>query len=188
VGRTRIRETTWDSYSALTLENDELSIVTIPELGGKIISFVGKCQGFDPEAPWNGVPLPDKGELWTQEFATSIQRDSVVQKVRGVRFPYEFTRKLRLRKNALLLDYTLENLCSFGFKYIWSLQPHLVLTTDMEIALDGPGRFYVDWSKNRTFETRTKKYEWPVAVSHRTRQGRSATAVSRSGHGDNLAF
>ena len=203
MGRTRIRETTWDSYSALTLENDELSIVTIPELGGKIISFVGKCKGFDPvftnpntglvkyaydsayqtsdsgigellpsigvgvypEAPWNGVPLPDKGELWTQEFATSIQRDSVVQKVRGVRFPYEFTRKLRLRKNALLLDYTLENLCSFGFKYIWSLQPHLVLTTDMEIALDGPGRFYVDWSKNRTFETRTKKYEWPVAVT-----------------------
>jgi hypothetical protein len=152
------------------MENDELAILCIPELGGKIASLVNKENGFDcafvnpyTEAPWKGIPLPDKGELWTQAFETAIDGGSIAQKVHGVRFPYLFSRAMSLQGNRLKMDYTLENLCAFDFKYQWSMQPHFRLSGNMEIVAPERSTFFVDWSKNYNFETAKKKYGWPIA-------------------------
>jgi hypothetical protein len=119
--------------------------------------------GFHTDGPWKGVPLPDKGEIWTQPLDTAVLPTGLVQKTYGVRFPYLFTRQLEIRENVISLDYTLENLCPFDFKYIWSLQPHLRLSGKMEIAASGTPSFYVDWSKNHAFETQERLYDWPIA-------------------------
>jgi hypothetical protein len=200
---TRVEEIRHQSFPALRLENEALTVVNIPELGGKIISLCDRASGFDPvftnphtglvrypydapyatsdsgigellptigpgnypEAPWNGVPLPDKGELWTQPFETRVEGEALVQHCYGVRFPYRFTRRLSLLSNSVVLEYKLENLCGFNFKYLWSLQPHLVLTADVAIQVEGPARFYVDWSKNHALQAKTRKYGWPEAMT-----------------------
>lgn len=44
---TIISEIEYKEYKSLNIENNKLSLVTIPELGGKIISFKNKSTGFD---------------------------------------------------------------------------------------------------------------------------------------------
>ena len=90
--------------------------------------------GFHTDGPWKGVPLPDKGEIWTQPLETTVLPTGLFQKTYGVRFPYQFTRRVELRENVICLNYVLENLCPFDFKYIWSLQPHLRVCGKMKIA------------------------------------------------------
>ncbi|MGA2548324.1 MAG: hypothetical protein ABSF43_17395 [Rectinemataceae bacterium] len=205
---TEIHETRFADFPALRMESDELAIVCIPELGGKIASLVNKRNGFDcafvnpytgivkypydapyttsdcgigellpsigvgayPDAPWKGIPLPDKGELWTQGFETKIEGGSLVQRAQGVRFPYIFSRRLSLEGGRVRLDYGLENTCAFDFKYIWSMQPHLRLSGDMEIAAPEGASFFVDWSKNYRFDTATGKYRWPLGLAEGDRR------------------
>lgn len=198
---TTICETRHADLPALLVENEELALVCIPALGGKIASIINKRNGFDcafvnpytgivkypydapyltsdcglgellpsigvgtyTEAPWKGIPLPDKGELWTQAMETTIDGTALRQKANGVRFPYLFTRSLTLEGNRVRLDYALENLCAFDFKYLWSMQPHLRLDGSMEIVAPTSSSFYVDWSRNYRFETASRKYPWPIA-------------------------
>jgi hypothetical protein len=200
---TTIHETRFADFPALRMESDELSVICIPELGGKIASLVFKRNGFDcafvnpytgivkypydaqyltsdcgfgellpsigvgayTEAPWKGIPLPDKGELWTQGLETTIDGVSISQKAYGVRFPYLFSRAMSLQENRLRLDYSLENLCAFDFKYLWSMQPHLRLSGNMEIVAPERSTFFIDWSKNYNFEIAKKKYGWPIAAT-----------------------
>ncbi len=42
-----IKEIKFEGFKALTIENKKISLTTIPELGGKIISIVNKDTGFD---------------------------------------------------------------------------------------------------------------------------------------------
>jgi hypothetical protein len=119
--------------------------------------------GLHTDGPWKGVPLPDKGEIWTQPMETQVLPKGLLQKTYGVRFPYQFTRRLEISEHAIVLDYILENLSPFDFKYIWSLQPHLRISGSMEIQASGKPSFYVDWSKNHAFETQEHKYTWPCA-------------------------
>lgn len=198
---TTIRETRFADFPSLRIENEDLAIECIPELGGKIASLVDRRSGFDcafvnpytgirkypydapyltsdcgfgellpsigvgayTEAPWKGIPLPDKGELWTQGFETRVEGGSLTQRAFGVRFPYLFTRRLSLEGRRLRLDYSLENLCAFDFKYLWSMQPHLALSGRMEIEAPARARFFVDWSKNHRFDLGETRYAWPCA-------------------------
>ena len=128
---------------------------------GDLLPSIGV--GLHTDGPWKGVPLPDKGEIWTQPMETEVLAAGLLQKTYGVRFPYLFTRKLSVDGHVIALDYTLENLSPFDFKYIWSMQPHLRISGNMEIVAPGKPSFYVDWSKNYAFETQERKYSWPCA-------------------------
>lgn len=200
---TTIHETRYANFPAIRIENEKLSLVCIPELGGKIASIVNRKNDFDcafvnpytgivkypynaaystsdcgfgellpsigvgmyTEGPWKGTPLPDKGELWTQGFETEIDGEDLIQRAYGVRFPYLFSRSLSLEGNRIRLSYGLENLCTFDFKYIWSMQPHLCISGNMEIEAPEGASFFVDWSKNRRFDVGNRKYTWPVAIA-----------------------
>jgi hypothetical protein len=128
---------------------------------GDLLPSIGV--GYYTDIPWKGIPLPDKGEIWTQPLETTLLSTGLEQKTYGVRFPYHFARKLEVCKNVVTLDYTLENLCPFDLKYLWSLQPHLRISGKMEIVVSGTPSFYVDWSKNYAFETQERLYDWPIA-------------------------
>ncbi|MGO9307881.1 MAG: hypothetical protein ACLQDL_02520 [Spirochaetia bacterium] len=125
--------------------------------------FPSIAVGFHTDGPWKGIPLPDKGEIWTQPMETVVLPAGLAQTTFGVRFPYRFVRKLEICEHRIILDYTLENLCPFDFKYIWSLQPHLRISGNMEIVAAGTPSFYVDWSRNHSFEAQERLYSWPRA-------------------------
>jgi len=201
----KARTTTLAGFEAWELGTDELSLVVIPELGGKITSFVHRPSGFDfayvnpqtgivrypydapylttdcgigdlfpaigvgvhGDGPWKGVPLPDKGEIWTQPMATRLEGECLASTCTGLRFPYRFTRRILLAGNEANLMYEVESLCDHDLRYQWSLQPHLRLEGRLHLRVPAGATFLVDWSKNGDFEPKTR-YRWPDGAVRRS--------------------
>ena len=69
--------------------------------------------GFYPKDPWKGVPLPDKGEIWTQPMLTKIEGDCVELTCMGVRFPYSYKKKIRAYDDNIDIAVEVVNLSGF---------------------------------------------------------------------------
>ena len=55
---------------------------------------IGPCRY--PEFPWEGVEVPDHGEMWSIPWAAQEEGDELHLVARGVRFPYEFHKWIAL--------------------------------------------------------------------------------------------
>jgi hypothetical protein len=78
------------------------------------------------DLPWQGVRLPDHGEVWSLDWNAQKLADSLSFSVHGVRLPYKLTRRISLpAANRLRLDYALENFAPFDMEYLWSSHPML---------------------------------------------------------------
>ncbi|QRF22972.1 hypothetical protein FY534_04225 [Alicyclobacillus sp. TC] len=75
--------------------------------------------------PWQGVILPDHGEVRSLPWQVQEARaEELVLSVHGVRLPYTLTRSLRLvAEDTLRLEYLLENHSPFEMPYFWSAHP-----------------------------------------------------------------
>ena len=84
---------------------------------------------FYPLEPWKGIKVPDHGELWALPWDYSINKDSIILKVNGVRFPYSVEKKVEfLRDNSFRITYNLKNLSNFDFYFIWA--PHTLFNCE----------------------------------------------------------
>jgi hypothetical protein len=78
------------------------------------------------EFPWQGIRLPDHGEVWSLDWDVQKLADALSFSVHGVRLPYKLTRRVSLAAaNRLRLAYILENLAPFEIQYLWSSHPML---------------------------------------------------------------
>ena len=107
----------------------------------------GDVSGFDevfpsiescyyPVEPWEGVKIPDHGEVWSLPWCYEVHEDSVDLSVHGVRFPYRLQKKIHfVRDNCFRITYRAENLSDFAFPFIWA--PHILFHCgeDTEIVL-----------------------------------------------------
>jgi hypothetical protein len=91
---------------------------------------------FYPLKPWEGIRVPDHGEVWSMPWTYEVQGESVVLSVNGVRFPYRLEKRIEfLREQCFRITYKAENLSDFDFHFIWA--PHMLLQCeeDTEIVL-----------------------------------------------------
>jgi len=200
-----ISQTIYQNFKGIKIENDLISLVTIPAIGGKVVSIRDKKNNFEyvynnsqqglkksgygsdfdverptgidecfptigkclyPDYPWEGTEIPDHGEIWPLRFRTKIKGDySVYQEVNGVRFPYLFTREIKIDDNRIIFSYMVKNLCSMDFKYGWSMHPQFVIMEDSEIKAGRGGDLFVDFSTKYDFGKGEKKYKWPYAIN-----------------------
>lgn len=87
------------------------------------------------EEPGHGaVVFPDHGELWSQPWDVRVSEDEIVLSARGVRWNYEFTKRIRLEGNRLQIGYTLVNRASSAF-FVWSAHPLLEVSVGARIIL-----------------------------------------------------
>ena len=76
------------------------------------------------EFPWQGIRLPDHGEVWSLDWEVEKLAGSLGFSIHGVRLPYKLTRRVSLAAgNRLRLAYVLENLSPFEMPYLWSSHP-----------------------------------------------------------------
>ena len=76
---------------------------------------------FDDTPPWNGIRMPDHGELWSLDWNVEKSSDSLSLSVHGIRLPYRFSRGITFPEpNRLRMVYRLENLAPFVMPYLWS--------------------------------------------------------------------
>ena len=125
--------------------------------------FPAIAEGFYPEGPWKGIHIPDHGELWSLPWESTLEGDSLRLSVPGVRFPYRFTKVLSLTKNRININYQLQNLSPFEFKYLWAAHPLLTVGPGTRIILPGTPKIRIDWSKNERLGKLLYETSWPQA-------------------------
>jgi hypothetical protein len=124
---------------------------------------IGPC--LYPEAPWQGVDLPDHGEIWSLPCTPAPTAGSLQLKTQGVRLPYAFEKRIAISQPGVVdLHYTLENLSPRPFRYLWSSHPLLALRPGMRICLPEGVTVRVDWSKDARLGDLLNEHPWPATL------------------------
>lgn len=122
------------------------SYVMRNDSGGFDECFPAVAEGAFPTSPWEGVPVPDHGELWGLPWDYEATAMRVRMGVDGVRFPYRFERSLELSPHApeVKLSYRAINRAPFPFPFLWSAHPLLAVEPGMRLLLpdEAPLRIY----------------------------------------------
>lgn len=90
-----------------------------------------------PLHPYEGVVIPDHGELWALPTTAVPTRDGITTVWHGLRFGYRLTRKLYLEAASVVAEYTLINLAPFEFRFGWSMHALLSMAVPMTVDLGG---------------------------------------------------
>lgn len=94
-----------------------------------------------PAGPWDGTPIPDHGEIWSQAWKADAYCDGEQLELRltthGVRFPYRFERTIHMVEGepGLKLSYSAINLTPFPFPFLWSAHPILAVEPGMNLIV-----------------------------------------------------
>jgi hypothetical protein len=138
------------------------------------------------EFPWQGIRLPDHGEVWTLDWDVEQLPESLVFSVHGVRLPYKLTRTASLAaENRLRLAYTLENLSAFEMPYLWSSHPMLRVEPGARILLPAEcTAATVGMSHSGRLGGYGNRITWPQWTD--ARGGRHDLSVLRSGDMDDM--
>ena len=106
-----------------------------------------ECSGFDEMFPtidtcyyevypWQGTKVPDHGEVWSLNWAHSIDGEALSISCFGVRFPYKLDKRVSFAAPHILhIDYSLTNLSDFDFEFLWAAHPMINLEEDVELVL-----------------------------------------------------
>jgi galactose mutarotase-like enzyme len=151
----------------------DASFVENYDTGGLDECFPAVTGGAYPDAPWEGVIIPDHGELWCQPWDVTVVESSEAQIVLamgcyGVRFPYRFERRLTFsaKSPVITLDYQIHNLTPFDFPFIWSIHPILNIEEGMQVRLPiGVDSVRVDSVTNRFLGESGSQLSWPQATN-----------------------
>lgn len=96
--------------------------------------FPAVAGGRYPAHPYDGVAVPDHGELWGVPTTAVPAKNGITTVWHGLRFGYRLTRKLSLDGAALTADYTLVNLAPFEFRFVWAQHALLALGGPVELV------------------------------------------------------
>ena len=86
--------------------------------------------------PYDGIAVPDHGELWGLPTTSVPAKNGITTVWHGLRFGYRLTRKLSLEGSTLSADYTLVNLAPFEFRFVWAQHALLAMSGAVELQLD----------------------------------------------------
>ncbi len=123
---------------------------------------IGEC--IYPEFPWQGIIVPDHGELWCIPWQHELGTDSVYLHTYGVRFPYRFEKRLTLAPDAgrCTIAYRVTNLSPFDLKYLWSAHPLFAAQEGMRILLPGEPEVRLTFALgNRVNGDFLQNFRWP---------------------------
>ncbi len=138
------------------------------------VDFVSQdMSGWDEMIPTivactvDGVSYPDHGEVWGIPW--EIQKEGegeLVFSVRGVAWPYIFTRSVRLSaEDCLELGYTIRNEGTSPFPYLWAAHPQFRADAHTRIILPGAVKQLVNVvDQDPAWGARGEIHPWPAAT------------------------
>ncbi len=141
------------------------SYVAAFDLGGWDECFPSVAPGVYPAAPWDGMPLPDHGELWSQPWAMEAQIEGerllVRGRVEGHILPYRFERLLMMEADrpSVHLRYRVENRSEHTLYFLWAAHPLFPLEPGTRLLLPGPATGRVAAAVG--FSPAAMAFEWP---------------------------
>jgi hypothetical protein len=109
--------------------------------------------------PYDGIPVPDHGEVWALPTVATPTRHGITTMWYGLRFGYRLTRKLSLDGPRITCEYTLQNLAPYDFRFVWALHPLMTMTAPVEIDLPDGGPFRL--SHDAAGHAVDQDFTWP---------------------------
>ena len=89
-----------------------------------------------PGREYQGVRLPDHGEVWARSWSVSISDDSVNGTVELNCLPMRFTRTVSFdSEHTVRFDYIAQNLGTKPLRFLWALHPLNVFKNDARLLL-----------------------------------------------------
>jgi galactose mutarotase-like enzyme len=123
-----------------------------------------------PGAPPDTAPLPDHGELWSADWASSLYEDAdgttLAGTAQGTRLPYEFQREVTLLRGepVVRLRYRLRHTGDAPFPWIWSAHPLLNVQPGTTLELPGVHQVKLAAVHGRDDLTRDDIVSWPGGI------------------------
>jgi hypothetical protein len=111
--------------------------------------------------PYDGITVPDHGELWGLPTTAVPTRQGITTVWHGLRFGYRLTRKLSLDGPSLLAEYTLINLAPFPFHFVWAMHSLMSMTTPVTLDL-GAGATDFRLSHDANGHNLQTDFQWPA--------------------------
>jgi hypothetical protein len=113
--------------------------------------------------PYDGIAVPDHGELWGIPTTAAIPTKQGITTVwHGLRFGYQFMRKLSLDGSSIVADYALTNFAPFDFQFVWSIHALMSMEEPAELKLGGSTAFRHDHDAEGTDVQ--KAFTWPMVA------------------------
>src|SRR3984957_14306366 len=113
-----------------------------------------------PRHPYNGIAVPDHGELWGIPTTTAVPTLNGITTVwHGLRFGYRLTRKLILEGPSIVAEYSLNNLAPFDFHFVWAMHSLMSMVSPVELNLNPAGQFR--WSHDAAGNDVNTMFDWP---------------------------
>lgn len=124
-----------------------------------------------PAEPWQGIAVPDHGEVWAlpwsvEERVVSPEQITITMHCHGVRFPYRFERSITIEQGRarVALNYHVSNHSPFPLPFIWSIHPLIQVEPGMCLSMPGGAtRARVDLATNDWLDKAGTLIDWPHA-------------------------
>jgi galactose mutarotase-like enzyme len=111
--------------------------------------------------PWDGMQLPDHGEVWALPWETTVHAGEVICAVHGIRLPYSLCKTIRLLDNTLRVRYRAENHAPFAMPFQWAAHAILDVAPGSRLIVPpGQDRIVNAYAGNRLPEV-GREYAFP---------------------------
>jgi len=125
--------------------------------------------GISQDPKNTGVTLPDHGEIWSLPWEVKEEEHGVSATVLGKLFDYRFSRKLSLKSNKLVIEYSVANIGDSEITYLWSAHPLFVIDEEMKIEITGNPKMSKEFGfggrigddGNNWYEGHLSEHVWP---------------------------
>lgn len=159
-----------------------------------------ECSGFDDmfptidtwaydKYPWQGVEMPDHGEVCGLPWAYEAAGEELHCWVYGVRFPYRLDKWLQFEADdTLAIRYKVQNLSPFDLDCIWAAHVMINAEPGARISLpypDGAGAVCV-FSQDKAFAVPGMAMNWPK--TNTVSQGVADISRTREDGGNTYKF
>ena len=112
--------------------------------------------------PYEGISVPDHGELWGLPTTAVPTKDGITCVWHGLRFGYRLTRKLSLAGPSIVADYTLVNLAPFDFHFVWAQHPIMTVAQPPRIEFERGASTSFRFSHVTGAVPVDQPFEWPT--------------------------
>ena len=113
-----------------------------------------------PGHPYDGIAVPDHGELWGLPTMAVPTKNGITTVWHGLRFGYTLSRKLYLEGPAIIAEYTLLNRAPFEFHFVWAQHGLLAMTVPVQLHLNDDKT--MRYSHDAKGIEHREKFEWPA--------------------------
>jgi galactose mutarotase-like enzyme len=169
--RLRGREWLWrNAERPLALSRAGAAYTETAYSGGWGECFPTVAASAIPGAPAGTPPLPDHGELWTADWASSMyehaEGTTLASTARGARLPYEFHREVTCVRDApvVRLRYRVRHTGGAPFAWIWSPHPLFNVQPGATLTLCGVHQAKLGAVHGRDDLACDDMVSWPGAI------------------------